>query len=149
MNSIILGLSLVSAAAAQVANGVSAVPMSAVYGAASSGGYGYGAPPAATYTPPAATYTPPSNTYAPPSQYTPPPDYSSFMSGGYKTMSCGYGYQKMGDGSCQQMSWVSSTRIELIKIRAKRLCSTQLKVATRLSSSISEFDHNLFFLNSS
>lgn len=62
------------------------------------------------YQPPAYTVAAASSS-APPSYYTPPPaaqqmSYSSFMAGGYKTMDCGYGYQKMQDGSCQQQSWV-------------------------------------------
>lgn len=45
-------------------------------------------------------------------QYTPPPQneampYSSFMDGGYKSMDCGYGYNKGSDGSCNSKeSWV-------------------------------------------
>ena len=31
--------------------------------------------------------------------------YESFKSGGYKSLDCGYGYQKMGDGSCKPYSW--------------------------------------------
>ena len=97
MNAVLIGLSLVGAASAQVANGVSALPMSMAYGynsqaydsssSSSSASGGYYAPPSATYT------SPPSNGYsAPPSQYTSPPDvysampYSSFQSGGYKSM---------------------------------------------------------------
>lgn len=118
MNALLFGLSLASAAAAQVANGVSAIPYSAVYGsaaptvsAAASSGY------QAAYQQPAATYAPSSAVTAAPSAYTPPPasssaydvysamPYSSFMSGGYKSMNCGYGYQKAADGSCQAMSW--------------------------------------------
>lgn len=113
MNAVVIGLALASVAAAQVANGVSAIPMSMVYGSAApsqaSGGY---APPAATYTPaPSGAYN------APPSQYTSAPSsydiysampYSSFMNGGYKSLDCGYGYQKQSDGSCKAMSWVCS-----------------------------------------
>lgn len=113
MNAVLIGLSLVTAASAQVANGVSAIPMSMAYGydsqassSTASGGY----------EPPSASYTPPSNAYsAPPSYYTSPPStydvysampYSSFTDGGYKSMDCGYGYQKQYDGSCSKMSWV-------------------------------------------
>ncbi len=59
---------------------------------------------------------PPDNQYGsyspPPAQYTPPPQthdmpYSSFMAGGYKSMDCGYGYQKGYDGSCTStQNWV-------------------------------------------
>lgn len=64
----------------------------------------------AAYAPPA--YTAASSSSAPPSYYTQPPaayqqmSYSSFVSGGYKTMDCGYGYQKMKDGSCNPQTWV-------------------------------------------
>ena len=53
---------------------------------------------------------------APPSQYTPPPPqtssyyqempYSSFVDGGYSQMDCGYGYKKGYDGKCTPESWV-------------------------------------------
>lgn len=79
--------------------------------AASSGGY-------QSYSQPAYTSSPAYS--APPSQYTPPPassmsavyaqqqqGYSAFMNGGYKSMNCGYGYQKGSDGGCSAMSWVS------------------------------------------
>ena len=55
-----------------------------------------------------------------PSVYTPPPSaapssessnaytsampYSSFMSGGYKSLNCGYGYSKDSNGACQPES---------------------------------------------
>ena len=124
MNAIFLGLSLASVATAQVANGVSAIPYSMVYGtaapaamtaaASASSSDGYQAASMAAYTQAAsASYS------AAPSVATPPPSYyssssydvysampySSFVSGGYKSMNCGYGYQKMEDGSCQAMSW--------------------------------------------
>lgn len=64
--------------------------------------------------------TPSYNQYtsAPP-QYTPPPQseampYSSFMSGGYKSMDCGYGYTKGSDGSCMSTeSWVRTSHFEI------------------------------------
>ena len=100
MNSVVIALSLAGAAAAQIVAGpVSMVPASEVYGTA------------------APTAVDNSNQYsAPASQYTQPPatdggysdmPYSSFMSGGYKSMNCGYGYSKQSDGSCKAMSWVS------------------------------------------
>jgi hypothetical protein len=68
------------------------------------------------YSNPPAAY----NQYtAPPAQYTPPPQtsampYESFMGGGYKSMDCGYGYNKGSDGSCTSTeSWV---RISHLKI---------------------------------
>lgn len=132
MNAIFLGLSLASAAAAQVANGVSAVPYSAVYGSAppatmsaaatdatASSSNGYGSNNAAYTSAPSAYTTAPSvSSAAAASVVTPPPSYSSssydiysampyssFMSGGYKSLSCGYGYQKGQDGTCNPMSW--------------------------------------------
>ena len=119
MNALLVGLSLVSVATAQVANGVSAIPYSMVYGtdapaattaAASSsspaGGYN------AAYTQAASSSSSAAASYitqAPASSssydiYSAMP-YSSFMSGGYSSLACGYGYQKMSDGSCQAMSW--------------------------------------------
>lgn len=114
MNAFLVGLSLVSAATAQVANGVSAIPYSAVYGsssqaystAAASSSNGYAAYTQAASSSSAAsssmiTQAPSSSSY---DIYSAMP-YSSFMSGGYKSLDCGYGYQKMSDGSCQAMSW--------------------------------------------
>lgn len=119
-----LCLSLASYATAQL----SMIPaptgtMAPGYVASSDSSYAYsGAPPAvtsSTYGSSSPSYNqnspPPSyNQYssAPPAQYTPPPQteampYSSFMSGGYKSMYCGYGYQKGSDGSCTStQSWV-------------------------------------------
>lgn len=130
--SVFIGLSLASAAAAQVVNGMSMVPAypsasatasypptssdTSNYGysaaaSSSSGGY-YGSAAPAQYTGVTS-----SAAYAPPSQYTAPPSssvdiysmmpYSSFMAGGYQSLDCGYGYSKASDGSCQAMSWVS------------------------------------------
>ena len=54
-----------------------------------------------------------------PAQYTPPPHssampYESFMSGGYKSMDCGYGYVKGSDGSCMSKeSWVRVSHLEM------------------------------------
>ena len=102
---------------------MSAVPYSAVYGsappaymtaaatsaAASSGGYNAAMPaytdaPSASYAAPASVYTPPPASSSSYDVYSAMP-YSSFMAGGYKSMNCGYGYQKMDDGSCSAMSW--------------------------------------------
>jgi hypothetical protein len=54
-----------------------------------------------------------------PAQYTPPPQseampYESFMSGGYKSMDCGYGYTKGSDGGCMSTeSWVRISHLEV------------------------------------
>jgi hypothetical protein len=80
------------------------------YGGSSSPAYNqYGASSSSAYN----QYT------SAPAQYTPPPQseampYESFMSGGYKSMDCGYGYVKGSDGSCMStQSWV---RISDLKI---------------------------------
>ena len=118
MNALLFGLSLASVATAQVANGVSAIPYSMVYGtsqpaaataAASSSdmasSMAYATQAASSSS--SAAYS--AITQAPASSssydiYSALP-YSSFMSGGYKSLAGGYGYQKMADGSCQAMSW--------------------------------------------
>jgi hypothetical protein len=110
MKSIFIGLSLISAATAQIVNGLSSVPVTAV---ASASAQSAATPaPSASATPPP---TQPSSGVA--AQYTAPPapgqdfysymPYSSMSSGGYSQLQCGYGYQKQGDGSCTQLSWVS------------------------------------------
>lgn len=114
MISLALCLSLVSYASAQsiVMVPVPSGLMGPGYVAPSDTSSSYsGAPPAVTSTP---SYS--NNQYgsysAPPAQYTPPPQtaempYSAFMAGGYKSMDCGYGYQKGSDGSCTStQSWV-------------------------------------------
>jgi hypothetical protein len=87
MISILLAFSLATSATAQIVNGMSYVPAPSGYGPVS----------------------------APPSQVTQPPSqtdfyqqmpYSSFISGGYSSLNCGYGYYKSSDGSCQQQTWV-------------------------------------------
>ena len=134
MKSIIFGLSLISAAAAQVVNGVSMVPAQTASGSAStsavssdssapsaSGSSGSSAPSASSAAPSNADNSNSGGGYsqyqAPPSQYTQPPSsssadfyqqmpYSSYQNGGYKSLSCGYGYTKDSDGSCKPESWV-------------------------------------------
>jgi len=113
MKSIIFGLSLVSAAVAQVSVlGMSMVPIDASGSPAASssgasvtptptptdggngGGYGGAAPSVPTTAPSVGE-----DFYS----YMP---YSSYQSGGYKTLNCGYGYSKQSDGSCHRESWV-------------------------------------------
>ena len=114
MNALLLGLSLAGSVAAQGSVQYMSVdynPNTVVYSsAASSDGY---APPDASYTPPPdASYSAAASVVTPPPSYSSSSDfyqmmpYSSFESGGYQSLACGYGYQKMQDGSCQQMSWV-------------------------------------------
>jgi hypothetical protein len=134
MKSIIFGLTLISAAVAQSVNGASSVPVTSQASGSASGSSSQATSTQATSSQastsggsdnyggggsqPAYTGSPSSG--AAPSQYTPPPPasmsamysqqqqgYSSFMSGGYKSMNCGYGYQKGSDGGCSAMSWVS------------------------------------------
>lgn len=122
MNALLFGLTLVSAATAQVANGVSAVPYSAVYGSAAASTSVAASSAAASVSnvnngasTPSATvgaYDSAASsviTAAPQSSssydfYSAMP-YSSFMSGGYKSLDCGYGYSKQSDGSCKPYSW--------------------------------------------
>ena len=116
----LLGLSLIGAASAQVANGVVAVPMpgSSASGSAPAVTASASASAAPSGSSPQASQAPSYGSAAPPSQYTPPPyyetssamPYSKFQGGGYKSMDCGYGYQKGSDGSCQKMSWVRDCR---------------------------------------
>lgn len=130
----VVGLTLASFASAQVVSMIpnpnlaasssasSSSPMSAPPAptASSSAGSDYSgyssSPSYDQYSSSAAAY----NQYtAPPSQYTPPPQssampYESFKSGGYKSMDCGYGYNKGSDGSCTSTeSWVSISRCEI------------------------------------
>lgn len=117
MNALFLGLSLASVAAAQVANGVSAVPYSMVYGSSAPATMTAAASSMTASSMPAYTQAASSSMSAAASYITQAPSssssydiysampYSSFMSGGYKSLGCGYGYQKMSDGSCQAMSW--------------------------------------------
>jgi hypothetical protein len=133
-SAILLGLSFIGAVSAQAV----AIPMPgyAASGSAAPTATGGSAPPSA--------YTPPPS--AP--QYTPPPyyetatamPYSSFMGGGYKSMDCGYGYQKGSDGSCQKMSWVCDAVALVLMWRSESddLCSTQTPAVTRPSSSTSK-----------
>ncbi len=131
MNTFVSVITFATAASAQImVNGFSMVNISSVDApvpdassvpvAPSSVAYYAAASPsaAASSLNDSAAYLPPGYTMAsvssssPPSYYTPPPPaysqmpYSSFVSGGYKSMECGYGYQKMSDGSCQPQSWV-------------------------------------------
>jgi hypothetical protein len=117
MLSLTFGLTLATYASAQV---VSMIPNPNLAGASGSGnGYSmssssdqynqYGSSSSASY-----------NQYSSaPAQYTPPPQseampYSSFMSGGYKSMDCGYGYVKGSDGGCMStQSWVRISHFEI------------------------------------
>jgi len=118
MKSVFLGLSLVSAVAAQVVVGYSSVPVTSSAPAATPAPYSavtsvYGSAPAAVATDNANA--------APPSQYTAPPapgqdfyqymPYNSWSNGGYKQLQCGYGYQKQSDGTCGALAWVSDRMI--------------------------------------
>ena len=86
MKSVFFGLSLAGVAAAQVVNGLKMITLT-----------------------PSATQAPASTTEAPAATSTAFYDtmpYSSYQSGGYKELQCGYGYKKQEDGSCQPESWV-------------------------------------------
>jgi len=110
MKSFVFGLSLVSAAAAQISVvGMSMVPASSSAASESNPGSSMSMP-----TPTGSGgggYAAPSQQTAPPSSsvnfYTVMP-YSSYQAGGYKSLDCGYGYKKQSDGSCGKESWVST-----------------------------------------
>lgn len=106
MKSVIFGLSAISAAAAQIVNGLSMVPAPST--------------PSLSQSTPSASIAA-NNVYAPPSQPTAAPSYSNFydympytayQSGGYKSLDCGYGYSKQSDGSCAPESWVRSSKAD-------------------------------------
>ena len=110
MNSVLAALTLAGAAAAQIVAGpVTMVPSSQIYATASAADNHVAASSSATYMA-SSSYSAPASTYTQPPAtdggYSDMP-YSSFMSGGYKSMNCGYGYSKGSDGSCKAMSWVS------------------------------------------
>ena len=138
MNSVLIALSLAGAAAAQiVAGSVSMVPASQITTmatAANNQGYYGSSSSSATSSADSSVYTQPPATDGGASMMP----YSSFMSGGYKSMNCGYGYTKGSDGSCQQMSWVSSKFFDALFRALIILCSTKPRAVTRRSSSTSE-----------
>lgn len=101
MKSIIFGLTLVSAAVAQIVNGVSTVEAPGPSatpppGDASAQGYAPPAPPS-----PEPTTAPSSN-----GDFYQQMPYESYKNGGYQSLNCGYGYKKSSDGRCQPESWV-------------------------------------------
>lgn len=126
MISLAFGLTLATYASAQAVSMVPNPNLAASGSASASGSYPASAPPAATSSSGygSSGYGSPNqygqygssssyNQYtAASAQYTPPPQsevmpYSSFMNGGYQSMSCGYGYVKGYDGSCTSTeSWV-------------------------------------------
>jgi len=98
MKSIVFGLSLVSAAVAQISVvGMSMVPVgngaAAAAEATSTTAYGVAAPSTVTPAPTAGVYD--------------KMPYAAYQAGGYKSLDCGYGYSKQSDGSCKPLSWVS------------------------------------------
>lgn len=129
MQSIALILSLAGAASAQIINGVSMVPISAASTiaayASSSAAAGYDSAAASSsssyqaYGAASTGYSASSTSAAAASYTTAPPStstdmsYSSFMSGGYSSMDCGYGYSKASDGSCTSQSWVRGSHLWL------------------------------------
>lgn len=97
MNSLIVGLTLVGGAAAQYVNGASMVP------AYQANYYTSSADASSTVT------AAPQYTSAASSSSMGSADYSSFMSGGYSSMNCGYGYSKASNGACSQQSWYQTS----------------------------------------
>lgn len=100
INVFFFGISLATAAAAQVVNGPSMVPVDNMAGmmAPQPTPADMGMPTSMTDM---AMPTPPPN----PTDYLQYMPYPSFQGGGYKSMDCGYGWSKQGDGSCKQDSW--------------------------------------------
>ncbi|THH08355.1 hypothetical protein EW145_g2769 [Phellinidium pouzarii] len=136
MNSFFVVLSVAGAALAQMSvNGASMVAYSSA-AASSSGGSYYG-----NSAPPAATAYASSTAVASYAQYTSPPSssydiysimpYASMTAGGYSSLSCGYGYTKAYDGSCQAESWYTfSGCYETIIINNVEQCYTQTVTET-------------------
>ncbi len=139
MISFAFGLTLASYASAQVVSMIpnsnlspsgsasASSPMSASSAAASpssSGSSGSSMSSSPNQYGSSASSSPPSyNQYtSAPAQYTPPPQseampYESFMNGGYQSMSCGYGYVKGSDGSCNSKeSWVRTSYHEVSRV---------------------------------
>lgn len=105
MKSIIFGLALARVAAAQVVNGMSYVSAPTTTAGSSDNSYGgYGGSGSGS-APPSAYTQPPSST----SDFYQVMPYSSMTSGGYMSLSCGYGYSKGSDGYCYAESWVSAS----------------------------------------
>src|ERR1700678_740144 len=105
MKSMVFFLFLAAAAVAQYASDAG-VSDGGAYASSSTGSSPIPAPTtyhSSLYTglgaPPAAPTAAPTDFY----QYMP---YSSFQSGGYQSLDCGYGYSKQDDGSCSSDSWV-------------------------------------------
>jgi len=93
MKSIILGLSLVGVA---VATQVPGVPLTA--------------PPSlptdtAHVVAPTPAPPPPHDPNAPVVDFYQEMPYSAYQNGGYKSLECGYGYEKHDDGQCAPVGW--------------------------------------------
>lgn len=129
MKSIFFAVSLAVAVAAQIkVNGVTTVPgggsttstgssASSTSGAATPASSPTSMSPSPTKasdnTPasmPKPTSEPDYNDDKPSKPYWEELPYSTFMSGGYKQLNCGYGYKKNDDGHCKPESWVSGTQ---------------------------------------
>jgi hypothetical protein len=133
MKYLFAGLAFAAVAAAQD-------PGASPYGAqpAATPAAAYSAPPAVTSAP--AAYSPPpydgsqQQGYQPPapeqqgSHYTDVMPYQSMVSGGYKSLDCGYGWKKGGDGSCQQEPWVRHFRAILSSPTASLICSPTVHI---------------------
>jgi len=114
IRSVVVVLSAVSYATAQVPLGVQMIPNPEMSSYSPSPSYPSDSGSSLSILP-VETGSPSSSYGAPPSQYTQPPaessssyepmPYSSFVDGGYSHMDCGYGYKKGSDGKCAPESW--------------------------------------------
>src|ERR1700678_836037 len=108
MKSMVFFLSLAAAALAQYASDAG-VSDGGAYASSSTGSSPI-APTLAPTTYYSSLYTgsgaPPAAPTAAPTDFYQHMPYSSFQSGGYQSLDCGYGYSKQDDGSCSSDSWV-------------------------------------------
>lgn len=100
MKSISLGLSLVGAV---VATQVGAVPVTAPPGAPTDAALPVSLTDSAHLGAP--TPAPPHVPDAPVADFYQEMPYSAYQNGGYKSLECGYGYEKHGDGQCVPVGW--------------------------------------------
>jgi hypothetical protein len=94
MNSILFALSLAGAVSAQIVNGYNGAPPP-----------GYQAPASSSSAAPSMMTPAPSADSGNNGGYLQDMPYSSFKDGGYKSLSCGYGYSKDSSGYCKPDSW--------------------------------------------
>lgn len=113
MKSIIFGLSLASAAAAQIVNGVSMVSVTPAPASATPVNNGNSGSSTDSASSSQVTEAPSSSS----ADFYQVMPYSSYESGGYKSLNCGYGWSKQSDGSCKPESWVRRLFFLIVGIR--------------------------------